>query len=69
MMNRLSVFAVGLVATGLAGQGQEGSRPEKVNVGSHPKYTFQEPLLNGRGVRSLADLSGKPTIIEFWGTR
>ena len=69
-MNRLSVFAVGLVATGLTGQARETStRPEQVDVGAHPKYTFQEPLLNGRGVRSLADLGGKPTIIEFWGTR
>ncbi len=69
-MNRLSVFAVGLVATGLSGQAQYAStRPEMVDVGAHPKYTFQEPLLNGRGVRSLADLGGKPTIIEFWGTR
>ena len=69
-MNRLAVATIGLIATGLAGQSQRESTPaQKVDVGARPTYTFQAPLLNGRGVRSLADLGGKPTIIEFWGTR
>jgi len=47
---------------------QSPSQPAKVEVGARPSYTFRQPLLNGRGVRSLADLAGRPTLIEFWGT-
>lgn len=56
-----------LVAAGLAAQQQP--YPDMVETGSRPDYTFQEGLLNGRGLRSLAEFQGKPTLIEFWGTR
>lgn len=42
---------------------------EKVSVGAKPSYQFKESLYNGCGVKSLADLRGAPTIIEFWGVR
>jgi hypothetical protein len=42
---------------------------EKVSVGAKPSYQFKESLYNGCGVKSLADLRGAPTMIEFWGTR
>ncbi|MEM7305118.1 MAG: hypothetical protein AAF682_00540 [Planctomycetota bacterium] len=29
-------------------------------------YTFRRPLINGRGVSRLADLQGKPVLIEYW---
>ncbi len=54
---------------------QQGQRrvavepPAVVEVGSRPEYSFKQRLLNGRGIGSLADLQGKPTLIEFWGTR
>lgn len=32
-------------------------------------YTFRDAPLNARGTQSLADLRGKPTLIEFWGVR
>lgn len=57
----LSVSA--LFAPALAAQG-----PETVQVGSKPSYSFNEDLMFGQGVSSLADLRGKPTMIEFWGT-
>ncbi len=38
-------------------------------VGSKMSYTFQQPLQNSQGVKSLADLQGKPVVVEFWGTR
>lgn len=42
---------------------------QTVSSGDHPTYSFRQPLVNGRGVRSLADLRGKPVLIDFWGTR
>ena len=32
-------------------------------------YAFRSPVVNGMGVSSLADLHGKPVVVEFWGTR
>lgn len=62
-MLRFSLASCVLAAT-LAGQG-----PQQVDVGAEPTFTFQKPLVNGRGLKSLADLKGRPTMIEFWGTR
>ncbi|MBL8858344.1 MAG: hypothetical protein JNL28_07575 [Planctomycetes bacterium] len=30
-------------------------------------YTFRESPLNGNGLKSMAELRGKPIIIDFWG--
>lgn len=30
-------------------------------------YTFRESPLNGNGLKSMAELRGKPVIIDFWG--
>ena len=30
-------------------------------------YTFRELPLNSMGVKSFADLRGKPVVIDFWG--
>ena len=38
-------------------------------VGTAVAHEFRAPLANGMGVRSLADLRGKPVLVEFWGTR
>lgn len=61
---RISIpLALGLAVVGsLAAQ-------EKVTVGAKPSYTFKSSLYNGRGVKSLMDLRGTPTMIEFWGVR
>jgi len=37
-------------------------------VGDKMSYSFQQPLVNGQGVKSLADLAGRPVLVEFWGT-
>lgn len=42
---------------------------EQVQVGSTPSYTFRSAPFFGEGVRSLADLRGKPVILEFWGCK
>jgi hypothetical protein len=36
-------------------------------VGSETAYKFHEPPLNSMGVAGLADLRGKPIVIDFWG--
>jgi hypothetical protein len=30
-------------------------------------YTFREPPVNSLGIKSLAELRGKPVLIDFWG--
>ena len=32
-------------------------------------YKFQEAPVNSLGVKGLAELRGKPVLIDFWGTR
>ncbi len=41
-------------------------QPRMADVGTTPRHSFDRPLLNGRGVRSLRDLRGLPTLVEFW---
>lgn len=53
----LGVSALPAAASAL----QEG--PEVV------EYAFREPPVNSAGIGSLADLRGKPVLIDFWGTR
>ena len=40
-----------------------------VNVGDMPKYAFTKEMVNGLGVKSLADFQGRPLMVEFWGTQ
>ena len=37
------------------------------NEGDPIAYSFQDALVNGQGVKSLADLQGRPVMVEFWG--
>jgi hypothetical protein len=60
---RLSHVAAATVALTALAYGQEA-----VKVGDHPKYQFTQPMVNGLGVKSLADLEGRPVLVEFWGT-
>ena len=30
-------------------------------------YSFRDPPLNSLGIKSLAELRGKPIVIDFWG--
>ena len=38
-------------------------------TGDFPEHTFRGPVWNGMGIGALADLRGKPVLVEFWGTR
>lgn len=39
----------------------------QIKEGDQPDFTFRSPVQNGMGVKSLADLRGKPVLVEFWG--
>lgn len=57
-----------VAALALAGvTAAQGAR--QAEIGAIADYQFSGPLLNGKGLRSLAELRGKPVIIDFWGTR
>lgn len=38
-----------------------------VQIGDAPNYTFGEKSFNTQGVKSQADLRGKPVLVDFWG--
>lgn len=58
-----------LAAAGLLLGLSAAASPEGVAVGEEVSYTFRAAPLGGMGVTSLADLKGKPVLVEFWGTR
>ena len=65
---RRSTLAFSAMALGAALLGAPAARCQTVGVGSQPDYKFEQPLENGFVTKSLADLRGKPTLIEFWAT-
>ena len=38
-------------------------------AGDASGYRFHEAPVNSMGVKGMADLRGKPVLIDFWGTR
>ncbi len=64
-MIKLFVGALGAVCLTTAATANTARVPEDEAV----EYRFRAALDNGRGVTSLADLRGKPVLIDFWGTR
>lgn len=64
-------FARALGSTALAALlvGGVAAAQSVAKVGSKMSHTFQQPLQNSQGIKSLADLQGKPVVVEFWGTR
>tara|TARA_R110002126_G_scaffold91744_7_gene218197 strand:- start:523 stop:708 length:186 start_codon:yes stop_codon:yes gene_type:complete len=59
LLRTLCIGLLGLTAT-VQAQG--------IEVGSRPVHEFRQKPLNGMGIESLADLKGKPVLIEYWGT-
>lgn len=46
-----------------------GALPARAGGGESKRYTFSKAPVNSMGVKSMADLRGKPVLIDFWGTR
>jgi hypothetical protein len=63
---RTFALAAGALATAATLSSTQGRAAAD---GDLPEYEFRRPLLNGMGVSSLAELQGKPVLVEFWGTR
>ncbi len=55
----LALALLGSVTWAAAARSAGGNRP----------YSFRTPPVNSLGVTSMADLLGKPVLIDFWGTR
>jgi len=66
MKPALRSFALCLTILAGASSALSGNAP---GSGGPAKYTFRDPPLNSLGVKSLADLRGKPVLIDFWGKR
>lgn len=65
------VRLIGLACAALAiplivAEAQE-PRAGSLELGSRPSYTFKGEALGSAGVKSLADLAGKPVLVDFWG--
>ena len=56
-------------ASAPATQGPDAPRPPAPAVGTVVDHTFQTSPMNGPGIKTLADLRGRPLLIEFWGVR
>jgi hypothetical protein len=54
----LSALGVGALSLAALTPASEGKRVD---------YSFREAPINSLGIRSMADLRGKPVVIEFWG--
>jgi len=55
----LAVLPIALASAGVS----------KANAGDSRSYRFQKPPVNSMGLKSMAELRGKPVLIDFWGTR
>jgi hypothetical protein len=60
----LVVLSLSLCAPLLSAQKKKG--PPRVQVGDTVEYAFQTPAWNAPEYRGLADLRGKPVIVQFW---
>ncbi len=69
-MGPVKILAICVVLAGAAYVAVKGvrrlQRPRMADLGTTPQHSFKQPILNGRGVRSLRDLRGLPTLVEFW---
>ena len=63
---RLSWVPLAVSALALAGL---ALRSAATDEGKKIDYRFSTPPVNAAGIKSLADLRGKPVLIDFWGTR
>jgi hypothetical protein len=53
----------------LAGSEPSARSAATVQLGDVPSYTFRSLPVNSLGAKSLADLRGRPVLVELWGRR
>ena len=64
-LSTLKLVSIAFAATGIAWLSSGAPAGE----GSKAEYTFRDPPVNSMGIKSLAELRGKPVLIDYWGTR
>ncbi len=67
-MRKILMVGAALAAAG-ALSSFAGTQSGTAEVGDEISYKFRKPIENGMGLAELADLRGKPVIVEFWGTK
>lgn len=65
---KLGICKVGLAGLALVGAAWV-SASAPVGDSKPIEHRFSQAPVNAMGVRSLADLRGKPVLVDFWGTR
>ena len=63
-MKKSSIGWMAALAVAFASAGDSSA-----NAGDSRSYRFQKAPVNSMGVKSMAELRGKPVLIDFWGTR
>jgi hypothetical protein len=64
---KLSILKLTLSAWIVAGAVWTASSAPVAAPITGAEYKFREAPLNSLGLNSLADLRGKPVVIDFWG--
>lgn len=65
---RLPAFALALACAAIASSAAlTRVAPAATSPGDAAEFAFREDPVNARGFKSLADLRGKPIVIDFWG--
>ncbi|TAJ21188.1 MAG: hypothetical protein EPO68_05260 [Planctomycetota bacterium] len=65
-MRRLLLSCVLLCLCAPFAAAQKKKGPPRVKVGDAVDYVFQTPAWNAPEFRGLADLRGKPVVVQFW---
>lgn len=63
---RLLTLCLLLLCTSFSAAQKRKKGPQLVKPGDVVEYTFQTPAWNAPEYRGLADLRGKPVIVQFW---
>jgi hypothetical protein len=65
----MKLLLVPCVVASLALSGLALLRPAAPAEGAKVDYRFSTAPVNALGLKSLAELRGKPVLVDFWGTR
>lgn len=71
MVSVLGAALVALLVYGVVGSGANDSLDQAVRAGERPAAPDRArklPLLDGGGGRALADLEGRPVLVNFWAS-
>jgi hypothetical protein len=56
-----------LLVPAFALAGAAGLASMNLPAGEKADYSFREPPTNSLGIKSMAELRGKPVLVDFWG--